>query len=861
MFLFRILLRLYPASFRTEYGNEMCTVFAEKRSRANGVFEIFTLWTQAFLDVFRHAVPMHADVLRHDVRHSIRSLFRAPVISVTVVVISALGIGANTAVFTVVDRVLTRPLPYVDPDRIVRVWEAPPGYSRMEVSPPNYRDWLSMVSSFETMAAYVRTSANLVGEDDPERVQGTGVTGQLLPLLGVPPLLGRHVSNEDDEFGPTPTVVLSHRLWQRRFGGDPGVLNRSVVLNDEPHVIVGVMPPEFAFPDQRSEFWAPLQLDPDDYQDRNDNFMEVVARLKDNVSLEVARAEMLGVMRRLETLYPEANEQNRVNVNRLGDEVPNQARLLLIALMGASLCVVLVACTNLANLLLARATVRRHELAVRCSLGAGRARLARQLLTESFTLASIGGACGILLAHALLPLLARLVPPSIPVADATSIDLRVLAFAAATTILTGVGFGALPALKAGRDAVANGLRESSRGGGVRGGRVRSILVIVEVSASVVLLIASGLLIRALTEVRAIDPGFRPQGVLTARTWLPWPRYASTADRVDFYTRVLDDLRALPNVESAAYTSFLPIVMGGGIWPVEREGSPANRVRNESASLRFVTPDYFGTLGIRLLSGRDVRESDTDDVQYVAVVSQSFVDRYWPGQNPIGRSFGFAFNERTVVGVVEDVRVRGLERESEPQVYLPYRQIPSGGMYFYAPKDLAIRVAGDPLTLVSSLREVVRRADPTQPLNNVQLLEEIVADNTASRDVQLRVLGVFAALAFLLAAIGIYGLLSFAAAHRAREIGVRMALGARKQSIAVMFLRNGLLLGAVGVLAGTVFGYVAGSAMQALLFGIDPMDPLTFGAAIGVALVMTVGGSLPPAMRAARLDPVEVIREG
>jgi len=861
MLLFRLLLLIYPASFRAEYGAEMCSVFAEKLRRANGVFERSGLWTQAFLDVFRHALPLQADTLRHDLAYARCTFVRSPVFSITVIAVSALGIGANTAVFTVVDRVLMRPLPFEKPHRIVRVWEAPPGYSRMEASPPNYRDWRSMASSFESMAAYDRSSANLVGEGAPRRIQGADVSGELFPLLGVMPLRGRYLTEEDDVFGTARSVVLSFRLWQSHFGGDPEILGRSITLDDEPHTIIGVMPTDFVFPDQRSDFWTPLQLGPDRFQDRNNNFLEVVARLNSGVSVEMARQDMLDVMRQLEVAYPEANERNRASVNRLGDEVPNQTRLLLIALMGASLCVLLIACTNIASLMLTRATARRQELAVRSSLGAGRERLVRQLLTESITLAFFGGACGVLLARALLPLLERLVPPVVPVVDATSIDPRVLAFALGMTVLTGVGFGSLPALRAGKDAAANGLRENTRGGGIRAGRLRSVLVIVEVSTSVVLLITSGLLIRALNEVRSIDPGFHADGVLTARTWLPWPRYGATNARADFYSHVLNELRALPNVESAAYTSYLPIVMGGGIWPVVLDDGPTNRTESVTASARFVTPDYFATLGINLLSGRDVVESDTYENQHVAVVSQSFVDRYWPDQDPVGRTFWFLFSERTIVGVVNDVKVRGLERESEPQAYMPYRQAPDGGLRHYAPKDLAIRVTGDPLSVVSPLREIVRRADPTQPIQDVQTLEDIVSGNTASRDVQLRVLSAFAALAFLLAAIGIHGLLSFAASHRAREIGVRMALGARRRTILTMFLRNGFVLGVIGVTAGAALGYVVGLNMNALLFGIDPLDPLTFGAAIAVALAVTVAGSLPPAMRAASVDPVEVIREG
>jgi len=860
MWLYRLFLYLYPAGFRAEYGEEMTAVFAEKRRRARNIFQVTAVWMEAVYDIIRHAVPLHLDALRQDLRYTLRSLHRAPGFAATVILVSALGIGANTAVFTATDRVFLRPLPFAEPNRLVRIWESPPGYSRMEVSPPNYHDWLTMATSFDGMAAYARSSANLVGQGDPVRIQGAEVSPVLLSMLGVQPLLGRLFSPDIDVESAARTVILAYSLWQRDFGADPNALGRTVTLDDQSYVVVGVMPREFLFPDRNSDYWTTLQISPGNAQDRNNNYLEVLARLKPRVSLAMAQREMRQVMTHLEAAHPVENERNSASVNRLGDEIPRQTRLLLVALMGASLAVLLIACTNIANLLLARGMARRREMAVRSSLGAGRERLVRQLFTESLTLAAVGGAVGVVLAHAALPLLSRLVPPSLPIAPATSVDLRVLLFALVVTGLTGMGFGALPAVRVGREAAAAGLRESSRGGGLRTQRLRATLVVIEVAASVVLLIASGLLIRALMEVRSTDPGFQPQGVLTARTWLSWPRYATTDARSDFYRRVLTEVRALPGVQSAAYTSFLPLVMGGGIWPVEMDTRTGTRAQNETASLRFVTPAYFDAMGIPMLRGRDVSDADAADRPFIAVVSQSFVERYFPNQDPVGRTFRFAYFERIIVGMVDDVHVRGLERESEPQVYLSHQQVPDDGLVFYAPKDLAIRTAGDPLSLAPQIRDIVRRADPAQPVSNLRLLGDIVAQDTASRNVQLRVLGTFAGLAFFLAAVGIHGLLSFTATQRAREIGVRMALGANKSGIAAMFLREGIVLGLVGVAIGTVLGYGAGNAMGALLFGIGPLDPVTFGGAIALSLVMTVVGSLPPALRAANVDAQSVMRE-
>ncbi|MGH7574748.1 MAG: ABC transporter permease [Longimicrobiales bacterium] len=870
MWLYRWLLRLYPAGFRAEYGAQMEAVFGEKRRAASGTVSVLAVWFEAVLDVIRHALPLHLDALRQDLRYTFRSLARSPGFTVTVILVSGLGIGANTAVFTVTDWVLIRPLPFQEPDRLVKVWQRLPEYSEMEPSPANYRDWRNMSTSFDAMAAYAGVSANLAGSDEPVRVRGSQVTADLLPMLGVRLALGRAFAADDDRDGAPGTVILSHGLWQRTLGGDPGVIGQTLLLDDMPYTVIGVMPRDFQFPNQSIEYWTPFRFGPDAFEDRTNNYLEVLARLGPGVSLDQARAEMESVTAALEEAYPVANERTGATVNRLRDEVPSQARMLLLALMAASVCVLLIACVNLANLLLARAMVRRHELAVRSSLGAGRHRLIRQLLTESTTLATLGGGLGVMLAYVGMPLLARLVPERLPMGGAPTIDARVLFVALGVTALTGFGFGALPAIRAARGASATSLRDGARGGGGRRERVRAALVIVEVTASVALLIAAGLLMRAFAEVRSIDPGFRAENVLTLRTWLSWPKYAPVAERTAFYSRVLDEVRRLPGVSSAGYTSYLPIVMGGGIWPVEMDGRPRNRA-DETASLRFVTPDYFAALGIPILRGRDVTTSDTQDRAYVAVVSQSFADRYWPGQDPIGRSFGFGIAVdaatdsvqsaiRTVVGVVGDVKVRGLERTSEPQVYLPHQQTPDGSLIGYTPKDLAVRVSGDAMRLAPAIREIIRRADATQPISSVQLLEDIVTENTAPRRVQLRVLGAFAALAILLAAIGVHGLLSFTVTHRAKEIGVRIALGADRRGILAMVLREGLVLGAAGVVLGAFLGFAAGRAMQALLAGVPPADAITFGTAIMVSVAVILLGSLFPALRAAAVDPNVVIRE-
>ncbi len=807
---YRALLHLYPKSFRSEYGNELCSLFGQQWRDTSGPAASLLLWIRTFLEILFNAFAVHWDLLRQDLRYTARTLSRSPGFAIVAVLVAALGIGAGTAVFTVTDHALIRPLPFAAPDRLVALWETTPGYSRMELSPLNYRDWKARSASFESIAAHRGLSVNLSGQGEPERLEGSAITAELLPLLGVRPAIGRIFTAEDDRDGAPGTLLLSYGLWQAAFGGDQGVLGRKVLLDGVPATIIGVMPRNFHFPRRDAEIWTPMRFAPAGFQDRNDNYLNVVARLKPAVTLKQAREEMRLITAQLSREYPKENARHGAAVNLLRDEISRQSRLLLAALFGAALCVLLISCSNLANLLLARALARQREIAVRSSLGAGRERLVRQLLTESSVLALLGGAVGVLAAYAALPLLARLVPQSMPVPE-PSIDLRVLLSSLVFTVITGIGFGVIPAL---RGASSTSLQEGARtGAGVRTQRLRSTLVITEVAVSVVLLVSAGLLIRA-----------------------------------------------LPGVQSASYISFLPMTVRGGIWPVSVDGNTQlDRSENHTACLRYVTPSFFETLGIPLRSGRDVSDSDTASSTPVAVVSESFVKRYWPGQNPLGRHFNFAFQERTVIGVVGDVRVRGLEGPSEPQVYLSHMQVPDNTITWYAPKDLVIRSSVDDATLLPAVHAIIRNADPALPISEVRSMADLVAEDTGPRRLQLRVLGAFAISAFLLAGIGIHGLLSFAVSQRSREIGVRIALGAQSGDILSLVLRQSLILAAAGVALGTGLGYSAGRAMQSLLAGVSPADATAFLASITIVLLMALFGSLVPALRALRVDPTTAIR--
>jgi predicted permease len=853
MSFYRLLLRLYPTSFRHEYGRELERAFAARHVGAPAIVRV----PAALVDVIPNALATHWDILRQDLRYIWRTLRRAPGFAITAILVVALGVGANTAAFSVADFVLLRPLPFPQPEQLVKVWTRTPGYPQMELSPANYRDWKSSAKTFAAMGAYTPTAFNLVSDAEPMRVQAALVTSDVLSLLGVRPLAGRVFAAADTVEGQS--VILSHDLWSQHFGADAGVLGRTIDLDGSRYTIIGVMPPTFHFPTRGTALWTTLQFDADEFQERANNYLNVVARLRNGVTVEQAAAELDVIAAQLERAYPKENEKTGANIYRLSDEMSERTRLLLLALCGAALCTLLLACANLASLLLARAVSREREIAVRAALGAGRERIVRQLVTESSVLALLGGLVGIAVAVLAVPALSLLVPNTLPIASQPSVDLRVLGFASALVVLTGLAFGVLPAFRAGRARAAAALRDGARAGGGRRQRARAILVMIEVMASVALLTSSGLLVRAMWRLQAVDLGFESDNVLTLRTALPMPRYRAVLPREQFYESVLAQVRALPGVEAAAYTSWAPLTMRGGIWPVVIRGSSVIRDMANSASLRMVTPGYFATLGVPMRRGRDIEDTDDGSRPNVAVVSESFAKRYWPNENPIGKRFSFGLREREVIGVAGDVRVRGPERPSEPQVYVPSKQVNDSMMVFYAPKDLLIRSTAPVSSLMPEIRRIVRSVDPRQPISNVVTLADIVAGETASRFAQLRVLGILAVIALLLASVGLHGLLSFTVSSRTHEIGVRVALGAQSDRILRMILREGVVLALGGLVPGIALAYAAARGMEALLAGVRPGDPVTFSIAATLCGATALIACLRPALRAARVDPATALR--
>jgi predicted permease len=801
------------------------------------------------------------DILQ-DFRYAVRTLTRARAFSLTVILVTAIGVGANTAAFSVADFVLFRPLPFPDPDSLVRICEGPRtggGWGCMnQASPANYRDLKEMSTSFADMGAYANDAVNLVGGGEPRRLAIARLNVEVLPLLGVSPVLGRVFEAGDRGAN---VAVLGYGLWQSQFGGNASVLGQKISLNGDPYTVIGVMPRTFYFPARETQMWTLLTFGDDNFANRRNNFVEGVARLKPGVPFERAKAELEMIAERLAQTYPDTNEETGVSVFRMRDNMSPRSRLMLLSLGGASLALLLLTCANLASLLIARAAANERELAVRAALGAGQRRLIGQQIVQSLMLTAIGGVLGVVLAVVMVPLFSTLVPPTLPVATQPALDVRVMGMAAFFTLLTAFGFGLLPAMRAGRTGVAgfDALRDGARTGGGAKQHVRATLVTIEVAISVLLLIASGLLIRAVWRVQAVDPGFTTENVLTLRTALPRPKYDDPVRRTQFYDRVLENVRALPGVQSAGFISGLPLVVTGLVTGVDIPGQNMRNYRTNVVSHRWITPGYFKTMGIPLHRGRDVEDADTITRPWVAVVSQSFVDRYWPNEDGIGKQFRHRNQVRTIVGVVGEVRVRGLERVSEPQMYLPAQQADENNPANFDPKDLVIRHATQGDALVAAIREIVRSADPEQPISDVRPLEAVLAGDTATRHAQLQVLGVLAVVAVLLSGVGIYGLLAYMVAQRAREIGVRLALGAEPAQVGRMIFSDGMRLALYGIVPGVLGAYAVGRWMSTLLFGVSPADPATFAAAVGVVAAITLAGSLIPALRAVRVTPMSVLK--
>ncbi len=813
----------------------------------------------------RRRINMFGD-LWQDLRYGLRMLIKNPGFTLVAVIALALGIGANSAIFSVVNTVLLRPLPYKEPDRLVMVWEdaSKRGYPRDTPAVANYIDWRNQNQVFEGMAALADQSFNLTGVGDPERIDGRRVSANLFTLLGVDPVLGRPFVAEEDQPGAEKVVMISHGLWRRRFNSDAGIVGKSLNLNGESYRVVGVMPQHFQFPSPEVELWVPIAFTPQQMANRGSHYLQVIARIKPGVTLGQAQAEMSGIAARLSQQYPNQNTDLGAVVTPLHEHLAGDIRPALLVLLGAVGFVLLIACANVANLLLARAAVRQKEIAVRLALGASRARLIRQFLTESVLLALIGGSFGLLLSVWGINLLKNFVPQSISQAKAISIDMKVLVFTLLVALVTGLIFGLAPALQASSFNLNETLKEGGRdsASGSRGHRIRSLLVIAEVAVSLILLIGAGLLINSFLRLRNVDPGFRSDNLLTMSIVLPPLKYQEHERRSAFYTELVGRIEALPGVKSAAVTNWIPLVRQGDSIGFSIEGRPdAGPGQRPSVVTRVVHPHYFRTMGIQLLQGRELGEQDRVDSPAVALISETMARRFWPGEDPAGKRITPSNPATagpddwiTIIGVVKDVRQFDLIADPKPQMYLSYAQ--AG---FFAPRNLIVSTSVEPLSLADAVRRTVWEIDKDQPVSNIRTMEEVLSESIARQRFSMLLLGIFAALALVLAAVGIYGVMSYSVAQRTREIGLRMALGAQPRDVLKLVVGQGLKLVLIGVGLGLVAAFILTRVMTSLLFGVSATDPTTFITISLVLISVALLASFFPARRATKVDPMIALR--
>jgi putative ABC transport system permease protein len=813
-----------------------------------------------------------------DLRYGTRMLLKNPGITFVVVLALALGIGANTAIFSVVDAVLLRPLPYPESDRLVFLNETSRSMDEISISYPNFADWRNQNHVFENIGVYNRSSYNLTGVGEAERIVTGQVSADMFAALRANPAMGRLFTNDEDKPGAAPVVILSYPLWQRRFGGQSSILNQPLSLNGKSYTVIGIMPQGFQFP-SRVEMWVPVgQLSGDlDWQQRDNHpGLYGVARLKPGVSLAQAKAEMDMIGANLGKQYNESNAGNGIGVRPLLEIFVGEIRRALWVLFAAVAFVLLIACANIANLLLARAQSRQKEMAIRSAMGAGRWRIARQLLTESVLLALIGGTVGMLIAQWGIRLILYISPDAIPRAREISMDWRVLIFTIGLAFVTGILFGLVPALQAGVVDVHETLKETGRG---TSGRhwLRSSLVVVEVATTLVLLIGAGLMIRSFYRLQKVDPGFSYEHLTSFSVSLPEKKYQTAEQRDQFFGQLLEKLRGLPGVQATAAATGLPLGNNGWQTGFVVDGRPRPpRDQTPLMEACLVTPDYFRAMNIPLKRGRYFTEQDNrawiagkdlsqlEEVERdvagmnAIVIDEEFARRYWPNEDPVGKRIAMGGEKHprllTVLGVVGRVKMEGLGQDSKRvQGYFAFAQNPSDDM------TVVVKASGDPNQLIAAVRQQVKTIDPDQPIYSIRTMDEIRAESVAPERLNLTLLSIFAGIALVLAIVGIYGVMSYSVTQRTHEIGIRMAIGAQPRDVSRMIIGQGMMLALIGVGLGLVGAFALTRLMATMLFGVEPTDPATFAAIAvlltGVALV----ACYVPGRRATKVDPVVSLR--
>ena len=804
--------------------------------------------------------------MTNDIVYALRTLIRKPLFAAVAVLTLALGIGANTAIFTVVNAVLLRPLPYPDPQQLMMIWTYNPrqGFDKDVATFPNFDDWRKASRTFEHISGYAGPSYSLTGLGDPAQIHGAAVTHEFFDTMGVGPVQGRAFTAADGGAGAGRVAVISHAFWRNRMGADRNATGRTITLNGASHQVIGVMPESFAHP-QDTEVWTPMtptgpygQL----FTQRGAFWLTVIGRLKPGVTQATAQSEMDAIASALEKQYP-ANAGLGVRLVPLHADIVGDVRRPLLILLGAVCFVLLIACANVANLLLTRSSARSRELAIRAALGAGRARLLRQMLTESLVLALIGGAAGLLLAAWGLDVLQSLAPPGLPRLSDIRIDVRVLGYALGAAVATGLLFGTAPAFHAAGTRASGQLKEGGRGGseGIRGRRLRSVLAIAELAVALVLLIGAGLLARSIVALNRVDPGFASGNVLALQVSLPQIKYAEPARTIAFHQQLNERLAALPGVEATGAATSLLLSRLPQSASITIQGRPPADPNAPNIPVPYdsVTPGFFSALQIPLLRGRLLQPTDDASAPPVAVVNEAFVRRFFPNEDAIGKRLTFGNAARpdvtwtTIVGVVADTRRAGFDRPVWAEVYFPHQQSPERRMVVF------LRTSGDPLALARAAQAEVWAIDRDQPVASVRTVAEILAQSEANRHFVTLLLGIFATVALLLAAIGVYGVLAYATTQRTQEIGIRMALGADRRAVMRMVLGGGMKLAATGVAIGIVGAFALTQVLSGLLFRVGSRDPLTFVVVPAALATVALLASWIPARRAVRIEPVIALR--
>jgi putative ABC transport system permease protein len=868
--LYHLLLHSYPKEFQEEYGTELAQVFADSAQDLyyqNGWRGLMTLWSETATDLPGTAIGEHFSICLQDLRYGLRMLLKNLSFSATAIFLLALGIGATTTIFSIVNTVLLRPLPYEQPEQLVVIQDIDrsSGGRLAPVAAANFLDWRTQNQVFSQMALLDSWPLNYVDAGNPERLRGASVSPNLMALLGIKPILGRTFLPDEEKPGREMVVVLSYDLWQRRFAGKANVIGRVVRLDGKQYTVIGVMPEQFDFPGQlraSAELWIPMAVNEELRQARGNHTNIAIARLKPGVSMPQAQMQMTTIAARLAKQYPDVDAAfDKVIITSLHEVLVGNIRQALFVLLAAVSCLLLIACANVANLLLVRASIRQREIALRSALGASRSRLVRQLLTESLLLSTIGGLLGLLLSEGSIQLLKWVGPSSLPRLQEVNLDLPVMGFALGLSILTGVLFGLAPALQVSQGDLNKNLKEGGRSstGGANRLQLRSLLVIAEVALALLLLTSAGLLARSFLVLQGVDPGFNPQGLVTTKISLAEINYPKPQQQIAFFQNTLDRLRALPGVKAASVVAAMPlsgsnIMLGFTI----QEHPPLKPEEQPGSGFNPISFDYFQTMGIPLIRGRQFSTFDREGSPKVVVISALMAKRFFPGEDPIGKHLVIDYdtknNVHEVIGIVGDVHHMSLDAAGRSDIYAPFQQVT------YSFMSLVVRSDGNVNSLAPLIRREVLAIDSSQATGKIVFVEQLVADNVAQPRFQMFLISLFAGLALILAAVGIYGVMAYSVTQRTNELGIRLALGAQPKDVLKMILSQGMLLVSVGIALGLLLSLATGRLLASFLFGISATDAPTF---IGVSLILALAALLAcylPAQKATRVNPIIALRQ-